>query len=337
MNASQASLLEIVRSLRTAFTTGAARHTIDVLDPDAGAGLYAGEAVTIDGTRYIHRPFRVWVDLAERLGLRLFTPRVLARPLVQLTFEPLARPARSSAEAELAAPASERYGADSTFSRIAKHEDPGFVLDMADALSRIALRPDAIRPDMRILDLGINRGDEVVLMLALEPRLRDATIVGIDHSPSAIEVARTKLCSEPNFPGRPDLGKKKGADPVSARVELHVADVSDSAALDALALGRFDLVVSIGLFQSGALDDRALLRRIVQDHLTPDGAIILGMPNCRYVDGEIEYGARMKNFTQPELGLVIKDLAFYRKYLQQHHKKVFVTGKHYLLVTAIPE
>ncbi len=44
----------------------------------------------------------------------------------------------------------------------------------------------------------------------------------------------------------------------------------------------------------------------------------------------------MKNFTQPELGLLIKDVAFYRKYLQQHHKQVFVTGKHYLLVTAIP-
>ena len=70
--------------------------------------------------------------------------------------------------------------------------------------------------------------------------------------------------------------------------------------------------------------------------LAPAGAIILGIPNCRYVDGELAHGARMRNFAQPELGLVIKDIAFYRKYLQQHHRQVFVTGKHYLFVTGIP-
>jgi hypothetical protein len=53
------------------------------------------------------------------------------------------------------------------------------------------------------------------------------------------------------------------------------------------------------------------------------------------VDGELVYGARMKNFRQPELGLLIKDVAFYRKYLQQHGRQVFVTGKHYMLVTGV--
>jgi hypothetical protein len=73
----------------------------------------------------------------------------------------------------------------------------------------------------------------------------------------------------------------------------------------------------------------------MQHHLTPRGAVILGFPNCRYVDGEVEHGTRMKNFRQPELGLLVKDVAFYRKYLQQHHRKVFVTGKHYVLVTGV--
>jgi hypothetical protein len=109
--------------------------------------------------------------------------------------------------------------------------------------------------------------------------------------------------------------------------------VADVAA--PLALGRFDLILAIGLLQSGRLDDRALLRRLVQDHLTPSGAIILGVPNCRYVDGEVSFGARMRNFTQPELGLVIKDIAFYRKYLQQHDRQVFVTGRNYLFVTGV--
>jgi len=71
---------------------------------------------------------------------------------------------------------------------------------------------------------------------------------------------------------------------------------------------------------------REVLRQVVQRHLAPGGAVILGLPNSRYVDGELAYGARMKNFRQPELGLLIKDVAFYRKYLQQHGRQVFVTG-----------
>ena len=30
----------------------------------------------------------------------------------------------------------------------------------------------------------------------------------------------------------------------------------------------------------------------------------------------------MKNFREPELGLLVKDVAFYRKYLQQHDRQV---------------
>ena len=168
----------------------------------------------------------------------------------------------------------------------------------------------ATKPAM-LWDLGCNTGDEIALVLALTPTLRSATHVGIDHSESAIAAARERFAGASN-------------------VVFHVADVNAP-----IALGRFDLVISIGTLQSAGIDDRGLLRRIVQDYLSPHGAVIIGMPNCRYIDGEVEYGARMKNFRQPELGLVIKDIAFYRKYLQQHHKRVFVTGKHYLLVTAV--
>jgi SAM-dependent methyltransferase len=256
----------------------------------------------------------VWLDLAERLNLRLRTPRAAAPPLLQLTFEPLDTTARVLPAAVSAASsgATERYGADSAFARISKHEDPSFVLDLADALDRIDPRPDA-----RILALGIHTGDELALLLALRPALAAATIVGVDLSPSAIDTARRRFAEHPN-------------------VQLLVGDATRLAELPAVSSTRFDLVLSIGLFQSGALDDRALLRTIVQHVLAPSGAVLIGMPNCRYIDGEVSYGARMKNFTQPELGLVIKDIAFYRKYLQQHHMQVFVTGKHYLLVTAIP-
>jgi len=296
-------LLEIIvfveRELAAATTV-----TFRALDPEHGRGCHAGERVELAGTTYVHRAFRVWVDLAERLGLRLLTPRAVESPLVELRFERLATQDASSAVA-----ATEKYGVGSNFARSTKLEDPGFVLDFAEALARVRFPPAP-----KILDLGVNTGDELALVHALAPALREATFVGVDHSASALAVARAR------FPGD--------------QVRFLEADLDQLAAH---ALGTFDLVISIATFQSPGVDDRELLRRVVQDHLAPTGAVILGMPNCRYRDGELEYGARMRNFRQPELGLLVKDVAFYRKYLQQHHRQVFVTGKHYLLVTGVAE
>lgn len=277
-------LVDIVRWIETA-----PEIVFAVLDPDRGAGHFAGELV--DG--FVHRPWRVWIDLAERMGLRMLTPRTRSGepPLVELRFE------RLGARWQPAGEGSERYGVGSGFERIHKLEDPGFVIDLGEALARVALAPGA-----RVLDLGCNTGDVLACMPA------GVSLVGVDHSESALAVARARL-------------------PHAELIHADVAQLPD--------LGRFDLVVSVGLLQSGAIDDRALVRRVVQDHLAPQGAVIFGWPNCRYVDGEVEFGARVKNLREPELGLVIKDIAFYRKYLSQHHRQVFVTGKHYLLVTAI--
>lgn len=258
-----------------------------VLDPDRGRGRYAGELV--DG--WVHRPWRVWIDLAERMGLRMLTPRPADPPMVELRFERLGAPWRPDGEGR------ERYGLGSGFERIRKLEDPAFVLDLEQALARVALPPGG-----RVLDLGCNTGDVLAMMPA------GAQLVGVDHSATAIEAAHERL-------------------PQATLVEADVTRLPP--------LGRFDLVISIGLLQSGALDDRELVRHVVQHLLASAGAVIFGWPNCRYVDGEVEYGARMKNFREPELGLVIKDVAFYRKYLQQHHRQVYVTGKHYLLVTGV--
>ncbi len=307
MDFAKAALLDVITHVQAMLASGAVTIEIDVLDPDLGRGRYAGERVDYAGANYVHRSFRTWVDLADRLGLRLLTPRPLAPPLVRLVFEHLDPAERLRPDAD---DPTEKYGTASEFARISKHEDPGFVLDMADALARVDLRPGA-----RVLDLGVNTGDELALLLALVPALRDATLVGVDHSASAIAHARERFRASPN-------------------VQLHEADL---ATLGALALGRFDLVLSIGTLQSPGIDDREVMRQIVQHHLAPDGAVILGFPNCRYLAGEVEYGTRMKNFRQPELGLLIKDVAFYRKYLQQHHRQVFVTGKHYVLVTGVKQ
>jgi hypothetical protein len=275
-------LAEIIEYLRRARAPVAIR----VLDPDRGRGRYAGELVE----DHVHRPFRTWVDLADRLDLRLCTPRAVEPPLIELVFEPLDPDARWDREPE-------KYGAGAAYQRITKLEDPCFVIDFLEALDRVQLEHP------RVLSLGVNTGDELAL---IRTRYPDASIVGVDRDASALAIARTRY-------------------PDATFVE---ADLGQP-----MTVGTFDLVVSIGTLQSANLDDRDLLRRIVQDHLAPRGAVIFGVPNCRYLDGEQRFGARMKNFSQPELGLLVKDVAFYRKYLQQHGRQVWVTGKSYILVT----
>jgi SAM-dependent methyltransferase len=301
-------LLEIVGFIMAELERGASSACIRVLDPDRGRGCYSGERIELEGRSHRHRPLRVWVDLADRMQLRLATPRVLEGGTIELRFEPLDERARWDAGGS--ANATEKYGSASGYARISKLEDPNLLIDMADALERVRL-PDA----PRILDLGVNRGDELALLLALRPEwATQARFVGIDHSASALAEARTRFARE--------------------NVELIEADLN---ACEGLELGRFDLVLSLGTLHSPGVDDRSVMRSIVKRWLAPSGGVILGVPNCRYLDGEQLFGARTKNFRQPELGLLIKTVAHWKKYLQQHRRKVYVTGKHYVLVTGAAE
>ncbi|HEY0194510.1 MAG TPA: hypothetical protein VGC42_25535, partial [Kofleriaceae bacterium] len=57
-------LLEILAYVEAELAAGATMLELRVLDPDLGRGLYAGERVDHAGAPHVHRPFRVWVDLA---------------------------------------------------------------------------------------------------------------------------------------------------------------------------------------------------------------------------------------------------------------------------------
>lgn len=302
-----APLTAIIAFVRERLDEGETRVELLVAETDLGAGRYAGETVEVGDEALLHRPFRTWVDLAERMNLRLHTPRSAPGGRLRLRFDALDPEARW--ERGTRDDPTEKYGLGSGYQRIRKAEDPSFVIDLADALERTPLPSHPT-----ILDLGVNDGDELALLLALRPDLREATFVGIDHSASAIARARERF---------------EGA--------RHRFIEADLATLPELELPPFDLVLSIGTLQSPGVDDRELLRHIVQRRLTPRGSLILGTPNCRYLDGEVLYGARMKNFRQPDLSLLVKTVAFQRRYLQQHRRRVFVTGKHYVLVTAVPE
>ena len=303
MNFTDEPLHEIVERLRARLepTSPNILLTFTVLNPDGHPGLFSGERVELNGVTYRHRPYKTWLDLAERLNCRFLTPLV-DDAHVTLRFQPLNLRAPWR-EAE----GTEKYGPASPFGRVSKLEEPTFLLDYEEALARAALPPGGT-----VLDLGVNTGDEFAPFERLYPPDHNLRFVGVDHSESAVARARER------FPG--------------SRFSFVVADVNG---LEGLELPRFDLVISIGTLQSPGVQDRDLLRNLVQNHLTERGALIFGFPNSRYVDGEIVYGARMKNFRQAELSLLVKDVAFYKKYLQQHKFKVFITGKYDLLVTAI--
>ncbi len=294
-------LAEVVDHLRAALDSGATAVTIRVPDPDRGHGRYPGEPLDATPAAPRHRPLRTWTELADRLQLRLHTPR---RPSeqpdsIELRFEPLdlRRPLLPTTVPRLG-----KYGPDSEFGRASKLEEPDFLLDMADAMERIALPAHA-----EVLSLGVNTGDELRAVQRTNPTAR---FTGIDHDDQALEVARRRYGTPHRF---------------------ITADLNSLPELP-----RFDLVMCIDTLQSPGVDDRAVLRHLVQRLLGGSGSVLLGLPNCRHVDGELLHGARMVNFRQPELSLLLKGVAFYKKYLQQHHKKVFVTGKHEILVTAVP-
>lgn len=276
----------------------------EVLDPDRGCGRYAGSIVTCGNEAYRYRSYRAWNDLAEMLGRRMLTPRLCSDCTVELRLQRLESAAFHHEEADNI---SEKYGRDSTYYRIEKAEEPAFFAGFRRALQRVD-----VENRRRILDLGIHRGDEFAQIRSRvgETRFMAQHCVGIDHSATALE----------------DAARRFGSN-----VQLIRHDIN---ALDTLALGRFDLLISIGTLQSPGIDYKPLLMHLVRHYLTEEGAIILGFPNCRWRDGEMLYGAKAPNYPFAEQSLLYNDVMFAKKYLQQHKFRVTLTGKPYLFLSA---
>jgi len=273
----------------------------DATDPDLCAGRYAGERVIIDEEQLLCRSWHAWTTLAQQLGCRMLTPERIGSGRVRIRYQKLATESfhREKNETE------EKYATDGTFARIQKMEEPAFAYDYMRALQRLK-----IGKRRRILDLGLNRGDELepIWELAGE-KAKSLEITGIDLACDALTEAQKR------WPG--------------LRTFCH-----DLNRLDELELGRFDLILSIGTLQSPGIEMKPLIMDLIQKHLAPEGAILLGWPNARWIDGELLYGAHPKNYPFPELSLVIKDLFWIKKYLQQHRFRVVVTGREYLFLEA---
>lgn len=276
--------------------------TFSVLNPDL-ADDYAGNSINIEDITYLCRGYKAWIDLAELLQCKIRTPKKIDYPLVQLTFQNLKEDSFHSEKKS-----EEKYGSDSTFARIHKMEEPAFFYYYHQALDNVK-----IENKKRILNLGINRGDEfVVIKNKLEAKTyQDIEFIGIDHSKSAIAEA-SRLFYENNC-------------------HFYAEDINH---IDSLKLGQFDLLISIGTLQSPSIDFKPFFMKLIQEYLLNDSAIILGFPNSRWLGGEVLYGAKVPNYTMSELGHLFSDVMFCKKYLQQKKYRVTLTGKYYIFLTA---
>ncbi len=188
-----------------------------------------------------------------------------------------------------------------------KNEEPAFLSPYLRALRSVH-----VGERKRILNLGINTGDEFELIRTILSRETyfDIELIGIDHSNSAIKKARERF----------DEGN----------ATFYVHDINDLASLE---LGRFDLIITIGTLQSPGIEFKPLFMKLVQEYLTPNGALILGFPNCRWMEGEMIYGAKAPNYPYSEMTLLYKDVYYCKKYLQQKKFRVTLTGKDYVFLT----
>ena len=289
-------LIEVLRWARAALAGGATVLELDVPDPDVVEGVWPG-APRPDGAP--QRSWRAWLDFADLLGCRCHTPTRSSEGSLRLRFSRLG----PEAPWHRGASGPGRYADEAGFGAVRKLEQPGFLLPLLAALERA-------RPvdGGRVLVLGCHRGDEIEALSWLDPPARDLRVVAVDHAQEPLAQARER------FPGATFLE----------------ADVDDLPA----DLGRFHLVLAVAVLQGPAVDDKRLLRRLVQHHLEPRAGLVLGLPNSRFVGGEVLWGARTRNYREPDLSLLVRDLAAYRRYLQQHGFVTHIGGRYDLLLSA---
>jgi len=200
----------------------------------------------------------------------------------------------------------QKYGQNSTFSSINKNNHVSFLFHYLKALENVK-----INSRVRILNLGINSGEEFEVIKQYVENFDNLELVGVDYCSSAIKKAKE------NF--------------LDKNISFLVGDINN---LEVLNLDKFDLIITIGTLQSSNLNFNKTFMNIVQNYLKKDGAMILGFPNCRWIDGEMIYGAMAKNYNFSEMSVLYKDVNFCKKYLQQKKFRVTITGKDYIFLTA---
>lgn len=278
---------------------------IEVLNPNLEENFFAGEKVFIEQKEFIYRSFKAWCDLAELVFCKILVSELKQNTMV-LKFKKLNK--IDSFHLDKNSEENEKYGEDSIFFKINKNEEPAFLYAYMNALKNVK-----VQDKKSILNLGINKADEFELIKNLvdEDVFSTINFTGIDYSSSAIEFAKKRF-PQNNF-------------------NFYKHDINK---LNELNLQKADLIISIGTLQSSGLNLKLLFMDLVQNYLEDKGSIILGFPNCRWINGEMIYGAKAANYAYSEQSVLYKDVYFCKKYLQQKKYRVTLTGKNYLFLTA---
>ncbi len=278
---------------------------IEVLNPDLDKNYYAGEKLLVQNKNFIYRSYKAWSDLSELLFCKFFVVELKVNTVI-LKFKKLDKV--DSFHRDINDERNEKYGEMSTFFRINKNEEPTFLYTYLNALKNVN-----VKEKKNILNLGINKADEFELIKNLidEEIFSKIDFVGVDYSTSAIEFAKKR------FPEN--------------NLTFYNHDINKLAELN---LEKADLLISIGTLQSSGLNFKLLFMDLIQNYLEDKGSIILGFPNCRWIDGESIYGAKAANYSYSEQSVLYKDVYFCKKYLQQKKYRVTLTGKNYLFLTA---
>lgn len=252
----------------------------------------------------IFKSYKALTNLAEILYCKMLTPKTVENDKVQIGFKKLNTHKSFHVSGDNS---SEKYGKNSLFFNIEKNNEPSFVVPYIHALKRAKLEKKC-----RVLNLGINSGDEFEIITEVFNSIDDIEFVGIDYCQSAIDEAKERFKNRENF-------------------KFYAHDINE---LEKLELGKFDLIITIGTLQSSNLDFKLTFMNLIQNYLQKEGALILGFPNCRWCDSEMIYGAKMPNYSFSEMTLLYKDVYFCKKYLQQKKFQVTLTGKEYVFLTA---
>ena len=249
--------------------------------------------------------YKSWIDIAQLYFFKMLTPSIINNDSLILNFKKLNQ---SSSFHNSEDKSNEKYGTKSEFFNIDKNSQFSFLYHYKKALEFID-----IEDKKRILNIGINKGDEFKVIKEILPpsSFEQKEFIGIDYSSSAIQYASQ------NLPYK--------------NMNFLCEDINK---IDSLNLGKFGLIVSIGTLQSVNIDFKKIFMNLFQNYLESNGAIILGFPNCRWVDGEMVYGAVVPHYNFSEMSTVIKDIYFCKKYLQQKKYRVTITGKDYIFLTA---
>ena len=306
LNFSNTPLLEIIKNLQIKIETIQTQKTVEfeVINPDISSSTYNGNIIVVDNQEYIYRGFKTWVDLAQQLHCKMLTPKYISSTSIIIRFLKLNL---DDSFHKKITDKEEKYGEHSIFSEIHKNEESAYLVHYIKALQNVNLDKR-----QRILNLGVNSADEFEVIQKYSSNFKNLELVGIDYCSSAINAAKKKFEHYEN-------------------VSFYTHDIND---LSSLELDKFDLIISIGTLQSSNLEFNPLFMSIVQNQLKRDGSMILGFPNCRWIDGEMIYGAKVKHYPFSEMSLLYKDAVFCKKYLQQKKFRVTITGKDYIFLTA---